>query len=221
MTPPPHRAGRPWGVAIGLRVAALIVLVLLATWGAHLVRDALDMTLMPENEQGVHRAIMLGVSVYVVLLALPFVPGAEIGIALLTAFGAAIAPLVYGATVLAMLLAYCVGRFLPVTLLARLLALLYLRRAAALIERAAPLPRAERAALLLEGAPPGVVALALRHRYLALALALNIPGNVVIGGGGGIMMLAGISGIFAPLPTLLAVLVAVSPVPLVIALTGM
>lgn len=221
MNSPPERARLTWNAAILLRVAALIGLVVLLTWGVHLVRDALDLTIMPENEQAVHRAIMLGMAVYIVLLALPFVPGAEIGIALLTAFGAAIAPLVYGATVLAMLLAYGVGHFLPITLLARLLALLRLRRAAALIDRAAALPRAERAALLLEGAPPGVVALALRHRYVALALALNIPGNAVIGGGGGIMMLAGISGLFAPLPTLLAVMLAVSPVPLVILLTGM
>jgi hypothetical protein len=61
---------------------------------------------------------------------------------------------------------------------------------------------------------------ALRHRYVALALAVNVPGNSVIGGGGGIMLMAGLSGIFAPLPTLLAIAVAVSPVPLVILLLG-
>ena len=49
---------------------------------------------------------------------------------------------------------------------------------------------------------------------------MNVPGNAVIGGGGGIMMMAGLSGIFAPLPTVLAVMLAVSPVPLAVMLFG-
>ena len=104
-----------------------------------MIRDALNLTIMPVNEQQVHRAIMLGTVAYIGLLALPFVPGAEIGIAMLTAFGAAIAPLVYAATVCAMMLAYLVGRLLPIGALARLLTFLRMRRAAELVERAAPL----------------------------------------------------------------------------------
>lgn len=214
---PGYRLG-PGGIA--LRVAALVALVVVATWASHMIRDALDLSVMPENEQRVHQAVMMGLVAYVGFLALPFVPGAEIGLAMLTAFGAAIAPLIYCATVLAMLLSYAVGRLLPVRLLARLLAFLRMRKAAALVLRADPLPQEERVALLLEGAPPKVIALALRHRYVALALALNIPGNAVIGGGGGIMMLAGLSGLFAPLPTTLAIMIAVSPVPLAVVLMG-
>jgi hypothetical protein len=58
---------------------------------------------------------MVGLVAYIGLLAIPFVPGAEIGIAMLTAFGAAIAPLVYVATVAAMMLSYTMGRILPPT----------------------------------------------------------------------------------------------------------
>jgi len=210
----------PTSLGIAVRVVALVALVLAATWGAHMIRDALNLTIMPVNEQQVHRAIMLGTVAYIGLLALPFVPGAEIGIAMLTAFGAAIAPLVYAATVCAMMLAYLVGRLLPIGALARLLTFLRMRRAAELVERAAPLSREARLAMLLEGAPPRTLALALRYRYAALALAVNVPGNAVIGGGGGIMMMAGLSGIFAPLPTVLAVMLAVSPVPLAVMLFG-
>jgi hypothetical protein len=185
-----------------------------------MVRETLNLHVMPSNEQQVHRAIMLGSLAYVILLAVPFVPGAEIGIAMLTAFGGAIAPLVYAATVLAMMLAYVVGRFLPIMMLARLFALLRLQRAEALITRAAALTPDARLQMLLDGSPPGAVALSLRYRYLALGLALNIPGNVVIGGGGGIMMLAGLSGLFAPLPTFLTVAIAVSPVPIFVLMMG-
>jgi len=201
-------------LTIALRIVVLIGIVVLATWAAHLIRDTFDLTIMPASERQVHRAIMLGSGAYVGLLALPFVPGAEIGIAMLTAFGAAIAPLIYAATVVSMMLAYCVGRLLPITVLERLLSFLRMRRAADLVARAAPLAREERLAMLLDGAPPRTVALALRHRYIALALSVNIPGNAVIGGGGGIMLMAGLSGIFAPVPTLFTIAAAVSPVPL-------
>lgn len=206
--------------SVAFRVSALLVLVVGATWAAHLVRDALDLTIMPINEQAVHRTMMLGTVAYIGLLALPFVPGAEIGIAMLTAFGADIAPLVYGATVVSMMLAFTVGLMLPVELLARLLAVARLRKAADLVTRAARLPQEKRMTLLLDGASPRTVGFALRYRYVALALSVNIPGNAVIGGGGGIMLLAGMSGVFAPVPTLLTIAIAVSPVPLAILLLG-
>ncbi len=215
-TPPLFRGA----ASILLRVAILLALVIVATWGAHVVRGALNLQVMPSNEQQVHKAIMVGTVAFVGLLAMPFVPGAEIGLAMLTAFGAAIAPLVYVATVLALCLSYTLGCMLPETALIRLLATLRMHRAANLVARSAPLSRDERLAMLLDGAPPRVMALALRHRYVALALALNVPGNALIGGGGGIALLAGLSGLFAPLPTVLAFAIAVSPVPLAIAILG-
>ena len=202
------------------RFVLLVVLIIGATWASHMIRDALDLEIMPRNEQSVHRAVMFGSLAYVILLAIPFVPGAEIGIALLSSFGASIAPLVYGATVAAMMLAYCVGLLLPHTTLTRVLSILQMKKAAALVDRLCALPREKRLDVLLETAPPQIVKLALERRYVALALAVNVPGNVVIGGGGGIMMMAGLSGLFAPVPTLLAILIGVSPVPLAVMLFG-
>ena len=207
-------------MGLALRVAGLVVIVILATWGAHLLKEALDLTLMPNNETQVHRLLMLGSVAYIGLLALPFVPGAEIGLAMLTMFGAAIAPLVYAATVLAMMLSYLLGRLLPGTTLVWILSLFRMRKAADLIGRAAALPPNDRLALLMEGSPPKTVRLALRHRYVALALLVNTPGNAVIGGGGGIMMMAGMSGIFAPVQTFIAIAIAVSPVPIAIMVFG-
>lgn len=212
--------GARTAVQIGLRLLVLLAIVVVATWGAHLLKDALDLTIMPTNEQQVHRTLMLGSVAYVGLLAIPFVPGAEVGIAMLTAFGSAIAPLVYMATLAAMMLSYTLGRLLPDRTLARILGVLRLRRAAKMVETAAELPMEARLAHLMEGAPPRTVGLALRHRYVALALALNVPGNAVIGGGGGIMMMAGMSGIFTPVQTLITVAIGVSPVPIVVMLVG-
>jgi hypothetical protein len=204
-----------------LRIIVLIGFIALATWGVHIIRDALDLQIRPDNEQQVHRAIMIGVVAYVAFLAMPFVPGAEIGIALLAGFGAAIAPLIYVCTVAAMMLAFTIGRFLPIRALERGLHVLRMQRAAALVARAAPLSKDERLALLLEGQSKRVLRLALRYRYLAMAVAVNTPGNSIIGGGGGIMIIAGLSGIFTPLSTFLTVILAVSPVPLAVIFLGL
>jgi hypothetical protein len=96
---PSQGPSNPTVTGIALRLVAIVAVVVLATWAAHLTKDALDLTIMPTNEQQVHRTLMLGLVAYIGLLAIPFVPGAEIGIAMLTAFGAGIAPLVYAATV--------------------------------------------------------------------------------------------------------------------------
>ncbi|WP_223421968.1 hypothetical protein [Tateyamaria pelophila] len=204
-----------------VKIGVLIVFIVLATWGAHAVRDALDLQIRPDNEQQVHKAIMVGAAAYIVLLALPFVPGAEIGIALLAGFGAAIAPLIYVCTVAAMMLAFTIGRFLPISTLEQVLQVLRMRRAAALVARAAPLSKDERVAMLLEGQSKRVLRLALRYRYVALAVAVNTPGNSIIGGGGGIMIVAGLSGIFTPFATFLTVVLAVSPVPLAVIFFGL
>ncbi|OAN69242.1 hypothetical protein A8B78_05200 [Jannaschia sp. EhC01] len=204
-----------------LRFIVLIGVIALATWGAHLIRDALNLQIRPDNEQQVHRFVMLAAGAYVVLLAIPFVPGAEIGVAMLTAFGPAIAPLVYVCTVAAMMLAFCIGRYLPPETLARLLSFLRMRRAADLVARAAELPPEDRLALFQGDQPGAARRLGLRYRYVALALAVNTPGNSIIGGGGGIMMMAGLSGIFSPLTTFLTVALAVSPVPLAVIFLGL
>ncbi len=216
MTPSP-----PSLRALIFRVALLIAILLLATWGAHMVRDALSIEIRPENEQQVHRGIMFGTVAYVVLLALPFVPGAEIGMALLAAFGPSIVPLIYVATITSMMLAYAIGRFLPIGMLESTLTTLRMQRAADLVARAAPLSQEERLSMLLEGQPPRILRFALRYRYIAVALAVNTPGNSIIGGGGGIMMMAGLSGLFSPVATLLTIMIAVAPVPLAVFFFGL
>ncbi|GIT85981.1 hypothetical protein [Roseobacter sp. OBYS 0001] len=204
-----------------LRFGILIAVIVLATWGVHMIRDALDIQIRPDNEQQVHKAIMIGVGAYIVFLSMPFVPSAEIGVALLAGFGAAIAPLIYVCTVTAMMLAFTIGRFLPIGMLERLFRVLRLGRAADLVARAAPLSKDERLAMFLEGQSKRAVSTTLQYRYVALAVAVNMPGNSLIGGGGGIMIVAGLSGIFAPFATFLTILIAVSPVPLAVMFLGL
>jgi hypothetical protein len=53
-----------------------------------------------------------------------------------------------------------------------------------------------------------------RSRYALLAVALNTPGNSLLGGGGGLAFIAGASRLFSFWPFLAVVICAVLPVPL-------
>lgn len=190
--------------------------ILLGHWLTGLV----EMDLRPSTEPRIHAMLMFATAVYVLAAALPFVPGAEIGAALMVAFGAPIVLLVYVSMVAALLVSFLVGRFVPVSALAVIFQFLGMQRAHALVERMDALPPADRLAFLITRAPARIVPALLRHRYVAMVLVFNIPGNTLIGGGGGIALLAGMSRLFAPPYFAIAVAVAVAPIPLLVVLTG-
>jgi hypothetical protein len=60
-----------------------------------------------------------------------------------------------------------------------------------------------------------------KYRYVNLAVLINIPGNSVIGGGGGIAFVSGLSGTFRTSLAILTIALATAPVPLAIWLFGL
>jgi hypothetical protein len=164
--------------------------------------------------------MMVGVAFFAVLMAIPFVPGIEISLALLAVFGPKVAIAIYAATVAALTLSYLIGSKLPLSLIARLFGSLGLQRARALVLRLQPLSTEQSFKLLIELAPKRIVPMLLKHPYITIMVALNVPGNAVIGGGGGIALVAGMSGLFTVPRFIASVSLAALPVPLVILLTG-
>ncbi|KAA3627298.1 MAG: hypothetical protein DWQ09_13355 [Proteobacteria bacterium] len=160
--------------------------------------------------------LLLAMVLYVLFMALPFVPGIEVGLVVMLVGGLeGIAP-VYTATLLALSLSYGLGRLMPVPVLGGVLAWLGSRRAEALVHEMEEMTPSQRMVYLTRQIPSRWLPFFLRHRYLALAIALNRPGNALIGGGGGIGVVTGMSGLF-PFPRYLALIaVAVSPVPLML-----
>jgi hypothetical protein len=140
----------------------------------------------------------------------------EIGLALMMLLKGEGIALVYGSTLVALSLSFLAGRLLPLHALARLLGWLRLPRARDFVTRLAPLSPEERLALLVSRAPLRLVPFLLRHRYVAIAIVFNLPGNALLGGGGGIGMLAGMSRLFHYPAYLLTVCVAISPIPLLL-----
>jgi len=201
---------------LGLAVVVLVAANQVGNW----VAGELGFHMRPSNEPLVHRAIMISMAVYVVLMALPFVPGVEIGLGLMMMFGAPIVPLVYLATVVGLVLGFLIGRIVPQRTIIDLASLLRLKRLRDTLLRLEPLGSDERLAFLLQNADSRWVPFLLRYRFAAVMVLLNIPGNALIGGGGGISCIAGFSRLFTlPAYTLTAAL-AVLPFPLLVLLSS-
>lgn len=157
--------------------------------------------------------------VFIITSAMPFIPGAEIGFGLMVVFGGKVAILVYGAMVSALTISYLVGALVPPTWIVRFFAYLGFSKAAQLAQDLASRDRKNRIDYLLETAPRRWVPMLVRHRYLAMMLVLNLPGNSLVGGGGGLALAAGMSGLFRFPAFFAALLVAVAPIPLFFFLT--
>lgn len=154
--------------------------------------------------------------VYAALIAVPFVPGIEIGLSLLALRGADVAPFVYAATWAGLMLAYGAGRALSLAWLEGRLHDFRLGRAARFVGMLAPLDRQARLDILSARLPGRLAPHLLRWRYPLLALLVNLPGSGLVGGGGGLCLVAGLSGVFGPRGTALTLALAVAPVPLLV-----
>ena len=204
---------RLWSFRLALAIYAIL---LAAGWGAgELLLGMTVPELRPMNEPMIHRMVMGALVLFVVMAAIPFVPGAEIGFALLLMFGGQASGIVYAGMVGALLLSFTVARFVPLSLLSQLTASLRLAGAARFFDLLASMPAEERSRFISDRLDGQFSSMLLKNRYLALAILLNVPGNSLLGGAGGLAFMAGISGLYRFWPYLLSVLIAVAPIPLI------
>jgi hypothetical protein len=203
-----------------MRIALVALIYLGLIVGGGYVGDwiarSLAITVYPHNEPMFHTIIMTLISVYIALTAIPFIPGIEIGLGLIMTFGPPIVPLVYIATVLALTASYSVGRLVPEHWLAASFRRVGLFRAERMVTALSGLGTEDRVSYLASRAPRRWVPFLLRHRLLALALLINLPGSALIGGGGGICMAFGVSRLVTYPQFLLTTALATSPLPLAI-----
>ena len=217
ITPPPLRRSLP---RLMLRLAAVVLLV----WGGLVLFDWLQSRVADLEDAARARMmttlVIVAILAYAAVIAIPFVPAIEIAIALMLMEGAIIAPFVWIATVLGLLGAYVVGRWVSLDWLHGLFRDLHMIRACEMVHRIRAEPPEDRLVNLSARLPHWIAPLTTRYRYGLLAALLNLPGNMVLGGGGGIMMAAGISRLFGPGRTVLTVALATAPVPLAVWFLG-
>jgi hypothetical protein len=203
-----------------LKIFLFVSLIVLGNYLSQWVIEGLDFEITPVNEPTVHRIIITSMIMYTILMALPFVPGAEIGLGVMMILGPKIVPLVYLCTLVSLFLSFMLGRLIPDQSLINFLHGLHLRKASFLLTELEGLDSQQRFDLLIERSPKKFVPFLLKYRYLALLAVINAPGNIVIGGGGGIAMSAGMSRLFVPSLFLLTIAIAVSPIPLFLIIFG-
>jgi len=202
-----------------VKLALFAALIVAGIRASNWVMSELDLFfLSPRTEPILHRMILAATLIYILVMAIPFCPGIEIGLGMIVLFGAKIVPLVYLSTVTALLLAFLIGRLVPAGAIIHFFDLLRLHRARDLLLRLAPLDSQQRLEFLANGSPALVRSL-LKYRYAAIAIAFNTPGNIILGDGGGIALIAGFSRLFSLPAFALTVILAVSPVPIAILLT--
>lgn len=157
--------------------------------------------------------LVAGGLIYILLLSLPFVPGVELGILLMCVFGKEGIVFVYFSTVAGLSLAFLMGRRLPKRWIELLLEKLGFPQTCN--------NQSDEIDYMLNNFPfykkfcqNRLRSLLLKYRYLAIGFSFNMPGNYLIGGGGGISLACGISRNISFKWFLLTVVFAVSLVPL-------
>ena len=194
----------------------LILLITLVIWVDYWIRGevgaAKKLFEMATSQWG-RGALFAGGMFYILLLSLPFVPGVELGLLLMYIFGKEGIVLVYLFTVSGLNLAFLMGRCLPKNRIATWLEKLGFSRFSAdssdVIKE-----MLDHSTFSEKFRKHRIGSIVLKSRYLILAVLFNLPGNYLLGGGGGISLVCGTSRHIPWKRFLLTVVLATSPVPL-------
>lgn len=215
-----HDIAVPSRSARCIKLLLIVVVVGFLNFGGGWLAHQINFQLYPRHEPYLHLLILASFGLYILLMTLPFMPGIEIGLTLMLFLGSKGVILVYLCTLIALSISFFLGRKIPLHKFAKFLGWLHLKKARDLILEMGPLSPDKRVTILYKKAPAKIVPHLLDHRYLAIALLLNLPCNAVIGGGGGIGLIVGMSGLITYPRYLLLIAVAISPVPIAIILKG-
>ena len=173
---------------------------------------AKEMLELAESQWGIG-VLIAGGMLYILLLSLPFVPGVELGILLMCVFGKEGIVFVYLSTIAGLNLSFLIGRFLPKKWIESRSGKLGFSRSFAkqsnkidqMLDRSI-----FRQKLYRHWLRPYL----LKNHCLMLAVLFNVPGNSILGGGGGISLAYGHSPNVSWKRFLLTVVLATAPVPI-------
>ncbi len=214
---PKARGGITRGI---LQLICIVIAVIVAKLGFDWLTTQINTLETDQAEQamtGLILAILLG---YAVLIAIPFVPGVEIGATVLMVQGAEAAPLVYLATMLGMSLAFLTGQLLSLDWIIARCDRWRMVRLCNLMHRIKETPMQDRLAALKARLPNWLAPFVVNYRYVMVAIIINTPGSIAIGGGGGIMLATGLSRLFNTGWMIATIAVATLPIPLAVWFMG-
>ena len=199
------RKSRIWAV-----IGFLLLLWVAGSWSSQFLHSQL----WPLDTQQTQLFIGLLVLVYALCMILPFMPAIELGLVLLAMLNIQGVLMLYLVTVVALMTSYGIGKLIPIEILKRFFDFLHIPKASELLCSAEACDEKEQIDRFIEHAPKRLIPFLLRHRYWVFAVAINTPGNMIIGGAGGIAMMSGLSRLFGFRQFALTILIAVSPLPI-------
>jgi len=157
-------------------------------------------------------SLLVLAGIYMLLLSIPFLPGVELGLILMCLVGSKMVMIIYISTVLGLSLSFAAGRWLPSRYIQNILEKLGLSSTKDqdvsidnLINRQAEKVLGLRMMRYVQEKP-----------YWVIALLLNLPGNFILGGGGGIALLNGLNHRISGKYFVLTVALATLPLPLLV-----
>lgn len=192
----------------------MLLLCAIGVWSNQILHHQL----WPADSSQNHLFIGALVLIYTICMLLPFMPAIELGLILLAMLDIQGVLMLYLLTVFALSISYTMGRLIPVQVLKRLFLFLHFRKAADLLCASGECDEKQQIDRFLEHAPKRIIPFLLRHRYCVFGVAVNTPGNMLLGGAGGIAMMSGISRLFSFKTFVLSVLISVSPLPVLVIL---
>ncbi len=198
-----------------IATAIWVSLIVLGHYLSHLDAVAIRQTITALHDAMGMGALLASAIALAILLGLPFVPSVEMGLMMMVVFGREGAVAAWLATIAGLAMAHAAGRYMPSEWLHHWM---------------------ERHGLLQDGGEQGgspmlilmdrlhlsprrglrVGAFLLRHRYLLFAALINMPGNSVLGGGGGIALVCGFTRLYRWPLFILTVALASLPIPLAV-----
>ena len=192
-------------------VSMLVLLCFVGAWASQFLHHRL----WPLDTAEVQMVAVILLIVYAICMMLPYLPAIELGLILLATLDIEGVMILYLVTVAALSISYAIGRTIPVLVLQTLFRFLHLHKASELFCARGECDEKEQIDRFIEHAPKKMVPFLLKHRYCVLAVLVNTPGNMIIGGAGGIAMMSGMSRVFGPVKFVATVLLAVSPLPVI------
>lgn len=199
-----------------LATAIWVCLIVLGHYLSHLDPAETRATLAALREAMGMGALLTSAVMLALLLGLPFVPSVEMGLMMMLVFGRQGAVAAWLATVAGISLAYAAGRYMPADRLHHWLNRHGLLSTEQVPGQSAVTTRFLERMRLLHGKTHHVGAFLMRHRYLLFAALINMPGNSVLGGGGGIALICGFTRLYRWPWFLLTVALASLPIPLLV-----
>lgn len=163
------------------------------------------------RSQGQGVSLFIGGLVYIALLSLPFIPGVELGLVLMCLFGKEGILFVYLCTVTGLSLSFAVGHGLP-----RQWVISWLTQrgvTTADIEGNNWMQHLLSRSAMGNRLKNGLGTHLVKYRYMVLGALFNLPGNFMLGGGGGIALICGINRAFSWQGFLMTITIATAPIP--------